>query len=247
MATGPRRTVRAVLLDAGGVLLELDFAFLARLIEARGRQVAREALRRAERRARDEIEQRLAAGGRPADTWRDYFHVILGAVGVPGDEHDRIVDALWEAHRRVGLWTVAPAGAVETVRRLRERGLRLAVVSNAEGQVARDLEAAGYRGLFDAVVDSHLVGVEKPDPRIFAIALERVGTAPEHAVHVGDVPSVDVVGAQAAGITPLLLDPHGRYRHVPVTHLRVLADLVGWLGEPGGSPGDPLPAHKAKA
>ena len=85
------------------------------------------------------------------------------------------------------------------------------------------------RGLLDTVVDSHVVGVEKPDPEIFRIALERLSVAAEHAVFVGDVPSVDVAGARAAGIAPILLDRHGMYGDVDAPRLRSLGDLPGLL------------------
>jgi putative hydrolase of the HAD superfamily len=129
----------------------------------------------------------------------------------------------------VGLWTVAIDGAVDTVRALKEAGYRLGVVSNAEGRVEQDLNGAGFRGLFDTVVDSHLVGVEKPDPRIFQIALERMKVEAASAVFLGDVPAVDVAGASAAGLTPFLLDRHGLYAdHGPrrVTSIRELPALL---------------------
>ena len=102
-------------------------------------------------------------------------------------------------------------------------------MSNAEGRVAHDLEAAGYGGLFDTVVDSHLVGHEKPDPKIFAIALERLGAAPEHTVYLGDVPAIDVVGAKAAGITPVLLDRHDLYKDTDAPRIREIAELSNWI------------------
>src|SRR6185369_3755546 len=101
---------------------------------------------------------------------------------------------------RVGLWTVAVEGALETVRDLKRRGYRLGVVSNAEGRVERDLIGAGYDGFFETVIDSSVVGVEKPDPAIFRLALERLGASPDGTVFLGDVPAVDVEGARAAGI-----------------------------------------------
>jgi HAD superfamily hydrolase (TIGR01509 family) len=110
-------------------------------------------------------------------------------------------------------------------------GFRLGVVSNAEGRVERDLESAGFAGLLDTVVDSHLVGVEKPDPRIFGIALERLGASAATAVFLGDVPSIDVAGARAAGIAPLLLDRHDLYAEIDAPRLRSLEELPSWLEE----------------
>jgi HAD superfamily hydrolase (TIGR01509 family) len=76
------------------------------------------------------------------------------------------------------------------------------------------MAAIGLRPHFHHVVDSAVVGVEKPDPRIFRHALDAVGARPERTLHVGDLYAVDVVGARAAGLHALLLDPHGDWAEV---------------------------------
>ena len=224
--------IEAILLDAGGVLLDLDYRYLQRLIEPHHRHVETLDLSRAEARARRQVDETVRSGGRVGDTWRDYFHVILGTVGVPAAHHAPVIDALWEAHQRVGLWSVACDGSLEAVHELRRRGLRLGVVSNAEGTVARSLDDAGYRGAFETVVDSHLVGVEKPDPAIFAIALERMELSAERVVFVGDLPAVDVRGARAAGIAPILLDRHDLYDDGAAPRIRSLHELPDLVGPP---------------
>jgi putative hydrolase of the HAD superfamily len=211
------------------VLLDLDYAFVRRLLDARGCEVEEDEIARAEARARAEIHRRVSEGGRSQDAWRDYFHIILGHAKLPGEGHEAVIDTLWDAHQRVGLWTVPVQGAVETVHELRRGGYRLGVVSNAEGRVERDLASAGYEGLFEAIIDSHEVGVEKPDPEIFRIALERVGAKPETTVFVGDVPAVDIAGARAAGIAPVLLDRHAVYADTDVPRLALIQELPGWI------------------
>ena len=236
----PQR-IDTVLFDAGGVLLDLDYAYLRRLIEARHGEVSVDELSRLEALARMEIHRQVSDGGRVSDAWRDYFHVILGKVGVPAAEQNEIVDSLWEAHQRFGLWTVAIPGAPEIVAGLKRRGYRIGVVSNAEGRVEQDLESAGYRGLLETVVDSHVVGVEKPDPEIFHIALRRMETEPGSALYVGDLPAVDLEGARAAGIAPVLLDRHDLYPDVAGVRLRELAELSALL-EGRGGPGQKVQA-----
>jgi HAD superfamily hydrolase (TIGR01509 family) len=93
----------------------------------------------------------------------------------------------------------------EALGRLRAAGLRLGIVSNSDGRVEEALAASGMRDLFDVVIDSGLVGVEKPDPAIFRAALDALGIGPEEALYVGDMYEVDVVGARAAGIEAVLL------------------------------------------
>jgi FMN phosphatase YigB (HAD superfamily) len=243
--------VDAVLLDAGGVLLDLDYRYLRRLISTRldpldGLRITDHLLAAHEALARQEIHRQVLEGGRTSAAWRDYFHSILGRAGVREEHREGLIDALWEAHQRVGLWTVAVERGPRTVRELKRRGYRLAVVSNAEGNVARDLDAAGYRGAFGAVVDSHVVGVEKPDPAIFALALERIGAAAERSIFVGDVPSVDVAGARAAGIAPVLLDRHGTFPDVDAPRIAALEELLVHLPGSGEVPGEDAETEPAQ-
>lgn len=223
------RSVDTILFDAGGVLLDLDYAFVKRLLEARHVATSVEALSESEAIARTTIDRRVREGGRTSEAWRDYFRILLTRVGAPPEETEPIIDTLAEAHGRVGLWTVAIEGAVETARALKDAGHRLGVVSNAEGRVERDLESAGYAGLFETVVDSRLVGVEKPDPAIFRIALERMNVAAEATIFLGDVPAVDIAGARAAGLTAVLLDRHNLYTEIEAPRLRSIAELPSWL------------------
>jgi HAD superfamily hydrolase (TIGR01509 family) len=90
---------------------------------------------------------------------------------------------------------------------LRDAGLRLVVVSNSDGTAEETLIRQGLRPYFHAVLDSHHVGYEKPDPHIFERAIEFAGAAPERTLHVSDLYDVDVIGARQAGLHALLIDP----------------------------------------
>ena len=120
------------------------------------------------------------------------------------------------------------------LRDLGEAGYRLVVVSNADGTVEAGLEACGLRDAFEAVIDSHVVGYEKPDPRIFRHALDVAGAAPETTLHVGDIYHVDVLGAREAGLHALLLDPFDDWAGVDCPRLPALADLRDRLIGAGG-------------
>ena len=85
----------------------------------------------------------------------------------------------------------------------------LVVVSNANGTLRAHMDRIGLSTLLDIVIDSQDEGVEKPDPRLFQIALERAGARPESTIHVGDLYQVDVVGARSAGMRAVLLDETG--------------------------------------
>jgi putative hydrolase of the HAD superfamily len=108
---------------------------------------------------------------------------------------------------------------------MRAGGLRLAVVSNSDGSAEQSLVAAGLRDYFHAVMDSFLVGHEKPDPRIFERAIELCAADPARTIHVGDLYAADVVGARAAGLHPVLLDPFGDWHEVDCVTLPDIGSL----------------------
>src|SRR6267142_767451 len=96
-----------------------------------------------------------------------------------------------------------------TLAALRARGFKLVVVSNANGRLRYLFDRLGLSGSLDGLFDSYDEGVEKPDPRFFRRALERTGAEAQSTIHVGDFYHIDVAGARAAGITPVLLDVAG--------------------------------------
>lgn len=118
------------------------------------------------------------------------------------------LEGLRDAFRDRDAWQVYP-DVRPTLDSLRALGARLAVVSNWDSRLPALLERLGLARYFDAIVVSHLEGVEKPHPELFRRALERLGAAPGAALHVGDVPELDVDGAAAAGVQAVLVDRRG--------------------------------------
>jgi HAD superfamily hydrolase (TIGR01509 family) len=148
------------------------------------------------------------AAGRPdRERARVYLEALFTGAGVPAGRMDEVARTLQRLHQDWHLWCRTAPGTVEALDRLRAAGLRLGVVSNSDGRVEEALEAAGIRDRFDVILDSALVGVEKPDPAIFRAALDALDVAPDEALFVGDLYDVDVVGAEAAGIEAVLLVP----------------------------------------
>jgi putative hydrolase of the HAD superfamily len=93
-----------------------------------------------------------------------------------------------------------------TLTALRERGYKLAIVSNWDDSLNSHCDELGLTSLFDTIVGSLYVGFEKPDVRIFQVALDRLRLSPDRVIHIGDMYQSDVVGARRAGIRPILLD-----------------------------------------
>jgi HAD superfamily hydrolase (TIGR01549 family) len=135
-----------------------------------------------------------------------YFETLVGGLGFEEPERRRAAArGVAEEHRRANLWSERAEGAAEVLTTLRGRGYRTAVVSNADGRVRGLLEAAGLSPLLEFVVDSAEVGVEKPDPRIFHAATGRLGLPPAECAYVGDIYEIDVVGAERAGLSAILV------------------------------------------
>jgi putative hydrolase of the HAD superfamily len=221
----------AVLFDAGGTLLRLDYGFLCASARRHGCELSDAALARAEAAVRREIDRRAAqAGGvrdRDADRVAGYFAAILERAGVAGERVSAIAPELASEHARANLWRVSLPGAAATLAALRARGFRTAVVSNADGRVASLLAAADLARHLDAIVDSHFEGVEKPDPEIFHRALARLGVAPARAAYVGDIYAIDALGARAAGRAPIVIDETSGYGELDCPRIAALAELLG--------------------
>ena len=113
----------------------------------------------------------------------------------------------------------------------------MGVVSNASGQIEAELARGGIGQVGEGsgvamrcVIDSHVVGVAKPDPRIFDFAMPHFpGVARERMLYVGDSVKMDVGGARAAGLTPVLVDPHDDHAGADFERVRSIVEIVGWF------------------
>jgi putative hydrolase of the HAD superfamily len=207
--------IRAILFDAGNTLIRMDLAAIARELALHGVTVTPEALQRAEWATRVRIDTELfapetAVSTESRDTSDRYVRYLLEGVGAT----DPALHATMAAWRRaynapVGLWTVAEPEAAAALALAREAGLVTGVVSNSNGTIRRILHSLDLARRLDFILDSREEGVEKPDPRFFQIALSRAGVAAHEAAYIGDLYSVDVVGARRAGIRAVLMDPGG--------------------------------------
>ncbi len=223
--------IQTLLLDAGGVLLFPNWDRVAETLSRHDLRVSGSALRAAEPQARFAIDEpRQVAGTTDADRGSAYFHHVLDGAGVPRSAQRAAALAdLYAYHMAYNLWEHVPDDVGPALNRLTALGLTLVIASNANGALMRVLERVGLVGYFHTICDSHVEGVEKPDPQFFRIVLARSGGLPETTLHVGDLYHVDVVGAQRAGIRAMLLDPHDLYGGYEVERVRSLGELASWL------------------
>jgi HAD superfamily hydrolase (TIGR01549 family) len=209
--------VKLLSLDAGNTIVFLDHDACAQIVSAElGRPASATELARAEGVAKLRLDRKQLLSP-PADKEvnRAWYAFVATLVQIATEVEDArafaCARALWAEHRVFNLWRKVPDGLAAAVVELRAHGVPVAVVSNSEGQLQELFDKLGLGGVFDLVIDSHHVGVEKPDPRIFALALEQLGVAAGDALHLGDTFATDVVGARAAGMRTALIDPLGHY------------------------------------
>ena len=224
--------IKTVFLDAGGVLVNPNWSRVSDTLARHGVHVGAEALASAEPHAKRRIDtnETIRATSDQQRGWT-YFNLVLTQAGVALS--DATVAALAELHayhQQFNLWESVPDEVRPALAALRARGFQLVVVSNANGALHRAFDRLGLAGDVDVIFDSHLEGVEKPDPRFFQIALDRSGARAETTMHVGDLFHVDVAGARAAGITPALLDVADLYPECDCLRVRSLTELVETLG-----------------
>jgi putative hydrolase of the HAD superfamily len=225
--------ITTIFFDVGGTLIHPDMAQLAAPLFAQV-QPTREQLVTAERAAKwgrhkngsADAPTRTGAHAGPVNAgyWKTNFSALLDAIG-------RFHELLPQLAERAGnseYWSLADPAAVPVLNELR-RHYRLAVISNADGRIEQCLERVGLQQFFEKLIDSGLVGYEKPDPRIFQAALQQMDARPDESLYVGDVYAIDYQGPIAAGMQAVLLDPAGVYRDLNVPRLRSLAELPRWI------------------
>ncbi|HOU94562.1 MAG TPA: HAD family hydrolase [Polyangiaceae bacterium] len=224
--------LRTLSLDAGGVLVRPNWRTAAAVLAGHGVAVTAAALAAEELAVMRELDTAESIR-RTSDEDRTavFLARVLARTGVaaPPDAARAAIAELCRIHAAENLWDDLPEDVVPALARFRALELKLVVLSNANGTVRSKLDRLGLTRWFAAVVDSGEEGVEKPDPRFFALALARVDADPATTLHVGDLFHVDVVGARAAGLRAVLVDRGGLQgdRDCPrVRHLGELADAL---------------------
>jgi len=225
------RRFDAVLFDAGGVLVLPDPTVLGPLLAPYGGSVDLHRHRRAHYAAMAEKSRAESGEG----DWRSYNTVYVESVGVHPDLVDHAAEVL-DRTRTEHLWRWPIPETLRGLIALAAAGVPMGVVSNASGQIEAELRRSGICQTGDGlgtevrvVVDSHVVGVAKPDPAIFDHALGHfVGVERERIAYVGDSVITDIVSATAAGLHPVLIDPFGDHDGADFERISSVEDIVDW-------------------
>jgi len=219
----------AVLFDAGGVLVLPDPTVLGPLLAPFGGDPSIDVHCRAHYYAMANKSRAIAG---EAD-WHEYDLAYVESIGVAPDEREHAAMVLG-ATRSAYLWRWPIPESMAALAELAAAGVPMGVVSNASGQIEMQLGRSGICQVGEGacmsvlcIIDSHVVGVAKPDPRIFEHALPCFpGIEPERIVYVGDSVTMDIGGASAAGLHAILIDPYDDHAGAEFERIRSLRELI---------------------
>jgi len=214
--------VKAIFFDVGNTLLFPDQTHILAPLHQRKLTPTLEQWHAIERRTKKEFDEILQHDGKADQSyWYLFYSHLLQELGV---HDDGLRDSLVNATRVSANWRDIRPGTRDSLLRL---GLRypLAVISNADGKIADVLERCGIADCFLTITDSGLVGHEKPHPAIFEAALRAMHAAPEQSLYVGDMYSVDYMGATGAGMQAILFDVSGAHRESGLPRVESLEEL----------------------
>ncbi len=223
----------AVTFDLGQTLVDLDHELLARRVAERDGRIDPRTVERetaASWRAYNDAKRRGVEG---QQAWLGFMHTLLTRSGLADSQARELSAWLWTEQPKHNLWRKPIDGMVALVDALEAANVPVGAVSNSEGGIRELLAELGWSHRFRCVADSGRLGFEKPDPRIFEWAAERLGVAADALIHIGDSWEADVVGALGVGARAIWFsaDPA---RELPPrvaacrTPDEVRAALVGW-------------------
>jgi putative hydrolase of the HAD superfamily len=233
--------VRAVFFDAGETLVYPHPSFVelfAEVLWEEGHRVDPQDLQELVHASSDRFNELMrsekahnwsTSPERSRALWDLAYRMFLEEANIPEGDHPRLVTALYERFRTIASYRLYP-DVMPTLERLRKAEVGIGLISNFEDWLEQLLETLEVSPFLDVSVISGIEGVEKPDTRIFEIALERAGVEAESSVYVGDNPIFDAEPAQKAGMLPVLIDRRGRHEGVDFLRIASMEDLPKAIG-----------------
>ncbi|OIP28175.1 hypothetical protein AUK22_04530 [bacterium CG2_30_54_10] len=235
--SNPCRTFKGIFFDVGGTLLFPDPEVIRHWIKRSfGRRFDfSEVLRAVEfgSVALDNAMDTNATAVPQPEWWETCFGSLLTFLGVSweigSETFSGFLDGLRTHHRNSNLWSHVIPGTHKILEKLSRKKYFLGVISNSDGRVLAQLEQAKLEKYFSFILDSHVVGCEKPNKEIFLMALRKSGLPPEQVLFIGDIIHIDAKGSGAVGISPLILDPLGKRKNSGIPRISSLMELPDWL------------------
>jgi HAD superfamily hydrolase (TIGR01509 family) len=214
---------RVIFFDVGNTLLFPNRAKMLAPI-ASERHPTLEQWQALERRTKLEFDRAMLDGAVDHGFWWTFHSYLLADFG----EDMALRDVLVENTRNSANWDQILPGTRDALQRIR-RSFRTAVISNSDGGIERVLSRCGIADCFETITDSGIVGVEKPRAKIFQAALAAMNARPGESLYLGDVYSVDYLGARKAGMDAVLFDLAGAYHDAGLPRVESLEQLESWL------------------
>lgn len=225
--------LRAIFFDAGNTLVYPRVEELAEDLTAQGFPTTVEDFYAAERAGKAKLDEWLWPQVRQGQVprtidhfyWREYLKALMRQVRAPEKEHERLIRRVAAGFRNITLWSRVLPETPLFLDALRAQGYFLGIISNSVGTMEEQLGRLDLARHFDTILDSAIVGVEKPHPEIFQMALVRARVEASEAIFVGDTYATDIGGAQLAGLGGVLIDRVGAYPHATCPRITSLPEL----------------------
>jgi HAD superfamily hydrolase (TIGR01509 family) len=200
--------LKAIFFDLGGTLLHIDYPFFQRRLLPYGIVISKQAFYEAVSKANRilDVYNTQTPAATDATRFAVFYQFFLPELNFPKADIEPFIETvLRPQHAAVNLWNYVFEGTADLLSDLSKK-YRIGLISNSDGRAEQKLVQYNLRSFFDFVIDSHVVGVEKPNPRIFQFALDKACLEAKECLYVGDIYSLDVVGAKSAGLDAILID-----------------------------------------
>ena len=230
------KDIKVLFLDVGNTLLSLDYELVCKELRKNDIYCDSNVLYRADAAARPIISSEVKKiKDDPSTDERVFLFIkILEQLPTEKTKHldsfkevaQKLVSILFNEENSMRLWSHILPGTEKALATIQAMGFPMHVIGNADGLLEQRLSKANLRNYFGVVIDSHIVQIEKPDPRIFNIALEATNYKPQEALYIGDVYEIDIVGAESAGMQAVLVDPFSDYKNIDCERIPDLLTLA---------------------
>lgn len=217
ISTVPFGLIKTVTIDMGNTIVSLNYELLKDYIGIIGIISTSKQIKRAEIVARLKVASMVQKGesSESALFFTKYYEEILSGIGVIEGVQELAIKLnrlLKNEVKTEDLWSNLLDRSEEALINFQKIGLKIIVISNSDGTVKKQLIRQGLEKYFDGIIDSYIVGVEKPNPAIFYLAAAKYNFNTKEALHIGDNYYTDIIGAQKAMMYSILLDPYDAWK-----------------------------------